>query len=121
MSVVKVDLPGKLSQEVARLVEAKRYKSVEEVLLTALRRLVHHEQAISRALEGQVLPEALTELAEMAVEYAEDYLGELETYAQSPDRASHLPFILKVASLTTDVYDEEDVQKVKALFQRRRS
>lgn len=152
MPVVKVELPGELSQEVASLVESKRYKSTEEVLLTALRRLVHHERAIIEAVEGRALPEALTakltwsdgqccaycpeldlataadteeealtELAEMAIEYAEDYLDEFETYAYSPDRASHLPFISKVASLTTDVYDEEGVRKIKALFQRRHS
>jgi predicted RNase H-like HicB family nuclease len=61
--------------------------------------------------------EALTDLAEMAVEYAEDYLEDLAFYAKSPNRAEHLPFILAVAECTTDVYDVEGVRKVQELFE----
>lgn len=60
--------------------------------------------------------EALTDLAEMAVEYAEDYLEDWDFYAYSPDRGKHLPYILAVAKCTTDVYDTEGVQKVRELF-----
>jgi hypothetical protein len=60
--------------------------------------------------------EALTDLAEMAVEYAEDYLEDLAFYAKSPDRAEHLPYILAIAECTTDVYDVVGVRKVRELF-----
>jgi len=47
--------------------------------------------------------EALTDLAEMAVEYAEVYLE--NSWWDSPNLGQHYPYILAVASCTTDVYD----------------
>jgi uncharacterized glyoxalase superfamily protein PhnB len=63
--------------------------------------------------------EALTDLVEMAVEHAEVYLEDSTFFAKSPDRAEHLPYIMAIAECTTDVYDTEGVNKVKALFERR--
>lgn len=60
--------------------------------------------------------EALTDLAEMAVEYAEVYLE--NGWWDSPNLGQHYSYVLAVASYTTDVYDTECVNKVKVLFER---
>jgi len=146
MSTLQVHLPAKLSEDVANLVASGRYKNMDEVLVTAVRHLVNHEKVIQESpmlqpmtaqiawSDGQccafcpeldlatAMPteeEAVTDLAEMAVEYAADYLDDLAFYAHSPDRGQHLPLILAVANCTTDVYDAEGVEKVRRLFQRR--
>jgi Arc/MetJ-type ribon-helix-helix transcriptional regulator len=142
---VQVKLPPEASQGIARLIASGRYKSVDEVLTAATRQLIAVEEekaAVELAplrltaqiewSDGQCCAycpeldlatamdteeEALTDLAEMAVEYAEDYLEDLAFYAKSPNRAEHLPFILAVAEYTTNVYDVEGVRKVQELFE----
>ncbi len=144
MSTLRVNLPSEASRDIARLIASGRYKSVDEVLTAATRQLVAIEkeatvEPTSVRLAAQIEwsdgqccaycpeldlatamgseEEALTDLAEMAVEYAEDYLEDLAFYAKSPNRAEHLPFILAVAECTTDVYDVEGVHKVQELFE----
>jgi Arc/MetJ-type ribon-helix-helix transcriptional regulator len=145
MSTLKVSLPSEVSRGVARLLASGRYRSVDEVLTAATRNLVtlEEEKAAVKLVplrltaqiewsDGQCCAycpeldlatamdteeEALTDLAEMAVEYTEDYLEDLAFYAKSPNRAEHLPFILAVAECTTDVYDVEGVHKVRRLFE----
>jgi len=144
MSALQVNLPSEASRDIARLIASGRYKSVDEVLTAATRQLVAIEKEatveptpvrLAAQIEwsdGQCCAycpeldlatamgseeEALTDLAEMAVEYAEDYLEDLAFYAKSPNRAEHLPFILAVAECTTDVYDVEGVRKARGLFE----
>ncbi len=144
MLTLRVNLPSEASRDIARLIASGRYKSVDEVLTAATRQLVAIEkeatvEPTSVRLAAQIEwsdgqccaycpeldlatamgseEEALTDLAEMAVEYAEDYLEDLAFYAKSPNRAEHLPFILAVAECTTDVYDVEGVRKVRKLFE----
>jgi len=145
MSTLKMSLPSEVSRGVASLIASGRYKSVDEVLTAATRQFiaVEEKEAIIEPTpmrltaqiewsDGQCCAycpeldlatamdteeEALTDLAEMAVEYAEDYLKDLAFYAKSPNRAEHLPFILTVAECTTDVYDVEGVRKVQELFE----
>jgi len=145
MATLWANLPSEASQDVARLIASGRYKSVDEVLIAATRNLVTLEEEktavelVPLRLTAQIEwsdgqccaycpeldlaaamdteEEALTDLAEMAVEYAEDYLEDLAFYAKSPNRAEHLPFILAVAECTTDVYDVEGVRKVRELFE----
>jgi Arc/MetJ-type ribon-helix-helix transcriptional regulator len=144
MLTLRVNLPSEASRDIARLIASGRYKSVDEVLTAATRQLVAIEkeatvEPTSVRLAAQIEwsdgqccaycpeldlatamgseEEALTDLAEMAVEYAEDYLEDLAFYAKSPNRAEHLPFILAVAECTTDVYDVEGVRKVRGLFE----
>jgi predicted RNase H-like HicB family nuclease len=143
MATLWANLPSEASRDIARLIASGRYKSVDEVLTAATRQLIAvEEEAVIEPTpvhltaqiewsDGQCCAycpeldlatamdteeEALTDLAEMAVEYAEDYLEDLAFYAKSPNRAEHLPFILAVAECTTDVYDVEGVRKVQELF-----
>jgi len=145
METMRVSLPPEASRDIARLIASGRYKSMDEALTAATRNLLtlEEEKAAVKLMplrltaqiewsDGQCCAycpeldlatamdteeEALTDLAEMAVEYAEDYLEDLAFYAKSPNRAEHLPFILAVAECTTDVYDVEGVRKVQELFE----
>jgi len=145
METMRVSLPPEASRDIARLIASGRYKSMDEVLTAATRNLLtlEEEKAAVKLMplrltaqiewsDGQCCAycpeldlatamdteeEALTDLAEMAVEYAEDYLEDLAFYAKSPNRAEHLPFILAVAECTTDVYDVKGVRKVQELFE----
>jgi Arc/MetJ-type ribon-helix-helix transcriptional regulator len=145
MATLWANLPSEASRDIARLIASGRYKSVDEVLTAAARNLLTLEEkkaaveiaplCLTAQIEwsdGQCCAycpeldlvtamdtedEAITDLAEMAVEYAEDYLGDLAFYAKSPNRAEHLPFILAVAECTTDVYDVEGVRKVRGFFE----
>jgi Arc/MetJ-type ribon-helix-helix transcriptional regulator len=144
MSTLKMSLPSEVSRGIARLLASGRYKSVDEVLTAATRQLiaVEEKEAIVEPTpmrltakiewsDGQCCAycpeldlatamgteeEALTDLAEMAVEYAEVYLE--SDWWDSPNLGQHYPYVLTVASYTTDVYDAEGVNKVKALFER---
>jgi len=144
MSTLKMSLPSEVSRGVARLLASGRYKSVDEVLTAATRQLiaVEEKEAIVEPTpmrltaqiqwsDGQCCvycpeldlvtamdteDEALTDLAEMAVEYAEVYLE--NGWWDSPNLGQHYPYVLTVASYTTDVYDTEGVNKVRALFER---
>ena len=141
---LQVKLPPEASRDIARLIASGRYKSVHEVLAAATRQLVAVEEkeatigptpvrltAQIQWSDGQCCAycpeldlatvmdteeEALTDLAEMAVEYAEVYLE--KGWWDSPNLGQHYPYALAVASYTTDVYDTEGVNKVKALFER---
>lgn len=143
MSTLKVSLPSEVSRGVARLLASGRYKSVDEVLTAATRQLiaVEEKEAVIEPVpvrltaqiewsDGQCCAycpeldlatamdtegEALTDLAEMAVEYAEVYLE--NGWWDSPNLGQHYPYVLAVASYTTDVYDTDGVNKVKALFE----
>ena len=141
---LQVKLPPEASQDIARLIASGRYKSVDEVLTAATRSLIAlEEESIAVELapprltaqiewsDGQCCAycpeldlatamdtegEALTDLAEMAVEYAEGYLE--NGWWDSPNLGQHYPYVLVVATFTTDVYDTEGVNKVKTFFER---
>ncbi len=141
---LQVKLPPEASQDIARLIASGRYKSVDEVLTAATRSLIAlEEESIAVELapprltaqiewsDGQCCAycpeldlatamdtegEALTDLAEMAVEYAEVYLE--NGWWDSPNLGQHYPYVLVVATFTTDVYDTEGVNKVKTFFER---
>ncbi len=143
MLTLRVNLPSEASRDIARLIASGRYKSVDEVLTAATRQLVAIEkeatiEPTSVRLAAQIEwsdgqccaycpeldlatamgseEEALTDLAEMAVEYAEVYLE--NGWWDSPNLGQHYPYVLAVASCTTDVYDTEGVNKVKTFFER---
>jgi len=144
MLTLQVKLPSEASWGIARLIASGRYKSVDEVLTAATRSLIAFEEektTVELALpcltaqiewsDGQCCAycpeldlatamdteeEALTDLAEMAVEYAEVYLE--NGWWDSPNLGQHYPYVLAVASCTTDVYDTEGVNKVKTFFKR---
>jgi len=101
VSTLKMSLPSEVSRDIARLMASGRYKSMDEILTAATRNLVTLEEqqtAVELAplrltaqiewSDGQCCAycpepdlatamdteeEALTDLAEMAVEYAEVY------------------------------------------------
>ena len=58
----------------------------------------------------------IRELAQLAVEYAAEYLADFDLYVNSANRAGHLPFILAIARHTTDPEDAEAVETVRQLF-----
>jgi len=141
---LQVKLPPEASRGIARLIASGRYKSVDEVLAAATRQLVAVEEKeaiieptpmrltaqiewsdgqccaycpeLDLATAMDTEEEVLTDLAEMAVEYAEAYLE--NGWWDSPNLGQHYPYVLAVASYATDVYDTEGVNKVKALFTR---
>jgi len=43
--------------------------------------------------EGETAEEALEDLIDMAVDYAEHYMQEFDRYSTSPNRAGHFPYI----------------------------
>lgn len=45
---------------------------------------------------------AVKDLLELLREYAEDYAADLETFARSPNRAHHLPYIEKIIACRND-------------------
>ena len=47
---------------------------------------------------GDTREEAIDNLLEAMIEYAEDYLDHLDIFVKSPNRSSHLPLILLIAS-----------------------
>jgi Arc/MetJ-type ribon-helix-helix transcriptional regulator len=140
---LQVKLPPEASRDIARLIASGRYKSVHEVLTAATRQLVAVEEKeatieptpvrltaqiewsdgqccaycpeLDLATAMDTEEEALTDLVEMAVEYAEVYLE--NGWWDSPNLGQHYPYVLTVASYTTDVYGTEGVNKVKALFE----
>ena len=50
------------------------------------------------ATSGETKEEAIDNLLEAMEEYAEDYLDRLDIFVKSPNRSSHLPYILLIAS-----------------------
>lgn len=140
---LQVKLPPEASRGIARLIASGRYKSVDEVLAAATRQLiaVEEKEAIIEPTpmrltaqiewsDGQCCAycpeldlatamdteeEVLTDLAGMAVEYAEAYLE--NGWWDSPNLGQHYPYVLAVASCTTDVYDTEGVSRVEKELQ----
>jgi predicted RNase H-like HicB family nuclease len=45
---------------------------------------------------------AVKDLLELLREYAEDYTADLETFAHSPNRAHHLPYIRKIMACRSE-------------------
>ena len=45
--------------------------------------------------EGNTPEEALDDLIDMAMDYAEQYMEEFELFSKSPNRAAHKPYILE--------------------------
>lgn len=43
--------------------------------------------------EAETAEDALSDLIDMAIEYAEDYAEHFEEFSQSPNRATHAPYI----------------------------
>lgn len=61
------------------------------------------------ATEGQTAEMALDELIEMAMDYADHYNEERESFSKSPNRAAHKPYIDAIAHRATK-------EKVRELF-----
>jgi len=61
------------------------------------------------ATEGNTPEEALNDLVDMTIDYAEQYMEEFELFSKSPNRASHRPYIL-------EIYERRTKEKVRELF-----
>jgi len=61
------------------------------------------------ATEGNTPEEALNDLVDMTIDYAEQYMEEFEHFSRSPNRASHKPYIL-------EVHERRTKEKVRELF-----
>ncbi len=59
---------------------------------------------------------AVRDLAQLAIEYAAEYLADFDLYVNSANRAAHLPHVLTVARYTTDPDDAEGLATVRQLF-----
>ena len=59
------------------------------------------------AAEGETTEIAFDALIEIAIDYAEQYMEEIELFSKAPNRASHLPFVQAII---------EQKEKVKELF-----
>jgi len=59
---------------------------------------------------------AIHELAQLAIEYAAEYLADFDLYVNSANRSAHLPFVLTIARYSTDPEDAEAVESVRQLF-----
>ncbi len=60
--------------------------------------------------EGDSPDEALDDLTEMALDYAEQYIAEFERFSQSANRASHAPYVRAIHANPTKA-------GVRALFE----
>jgi len=61
------------------------------------------------ATEGNTPEEALDDLIDMAMDYAEQYMEEFELFSKSPNRAAHKPYVL-------DIHEKGTKEKVRELF-----
>lgn len=61
------------------------------------------------ATEGATPEKALEDLIEMAADYAEQYIEELELFSKSPNRSGHLPYIMAIR-------EKGSKEKVRELF-----
>ena len=61
------------------------------------------------ATEGINPEEALDDLIDMPIDYADQYMEEFELFIKSPNRAPHKPYILEIREKRTK-------EKVKELF-----
>ena len=62
------------------------------------------------ATQGDTPDAALDDLIEMALDYAEQYMAELDRFSQSPNRAAHAPYIQAIHANPT-------AAGVRALFE----
>ena len=62
------------------------------------------------ATEADTVEEALTDLIDMAIEYAEDYAEHFEQFSQSANRAAHAAYIEVIRCRPTP-------ESVRALFE----
>ncbi|GAX61247.1 hypothetical protein SCALIN_C20_0024 [Candidatus Scalindua japonica] len=46
--------------------------------------------------------EAINDMIEAIKDYAEEYMGDIELYSKSPNRAHHLPYIKAISLCKTD-------------------
>lgn len=61
------------------------------------------------ATQGKTPEEALDDLIEMAMDYAEQYMEDWELFSKSPNRAGHKPYILAIR-------EKGSKEKVRELF-----
>lgn len=61
------------------------------------------------ATEGDTIEEALNDLIDMTMDYADQYLEEFELFSKSPNRASHKSYIL-------EIHKRKTKEKVRDLF-----
>lgn len=61
--------------------------------------------AMDIAVNAETLASAKFDLAQAILEYAEEYYSNFETYSASPNRRSHLPYIMKalIAESTEEI------------------
>jgi len=64
---------------------------------------------IDLATEGNTPEEALNDLVDMTIDYAEQYMEDFELFSKSPNRASHKPYVL-------EIYERKTKEKVRELF-----
>ena len=72
------------------------------------------ELDLAAAADTQEL--VVDELAQLAVEYASEYLSDFDLYVNSANRSAHLPYILSIARHSTDPDDAEALKSVRQLF-----
>ena len=65
--------------------------------------------SLTLATEGNTPEEALDDLIDMAIDYAELYMEEFELFSKSPNRAAHKSYILEIHEKGTE-------EKVRELF-----
>jgi alkanesulfonate monooxygenase SsuD/methylene tetrahydromethanopterin reductase-like flavin-dependent oxidoreductase (luciferase family) len=68
------------------------------------------------AAASETSDSAIYELAQLAIEYAAEYLADFDLYVNSANRSGHLPYILAIARHTTDPDDAEALEAVRQLF-----
>ncbi|HLE26037.1 MAG TPA: hypothetical protein VI935_10360 [Thermodesulfobacteriota bacterium] len=61
------------------------------------------------ATEGNTPEEALDDLIDMAIDYAEQYMEEFELFSKSPNRAAHKSYVL-------EIHEKGTKEKVRELF-----
>jgi predicted RNase H-like HicB family nuclease len=61
------------------------------------------------ATEGDTPEAALDNLIDMAIDYAEQYMEQIDLFSKSPNRASHKPYILAI-------HEKGAKEKVRELF-----
>ena len=71
---------------------------------------------IDLAIAADTQEAALVELAQLAVEYAAEYLADFDLYVNSSNRSSHLPYVLAITRYTLDPQETKPIQAVRQLF-----
>ena len=61
------------------------------------------------ATEGNTPEEALDDLIDMAIDYAEQYMEEFELFSKSPNRAAHKSYVL-------EIHEKGTKERVRELF-----